>query len=372
MSVFPFLIRKEFLQLKRDRKMLPIVIIVPVLQLVVLGYAANMDVRHVPTAVLDRDNSRYSRDLAQSFFATEYFDQKGYLENEAAAEKALVEGSAAAVLVIPEGFSADILRGDTAQLQLLVDGTNSTEGTAILNYANVIVQEFQIELLGAFDDAEFSSVPIEAIPRVWYNPELESKNFMVPGILALLLMVVTMLLSSLAIVKEKELGTLEQINVTPIKPRQLIIGKLVPFVIIGFIDVLLVLAVSYFLFQVPFRGSFFFLFLMSIMFLATTLGLGLFISTVSQNQQQAMITSVFFVMLPMVFLSGFAFSIESMPRPIQFVTYLMPLRYYIVIIRGIFLKGTGITELWDQALILTLFGIGILTLAAARFRKRAE
>lgn len=371
MSIFPYLIRKEFLQLKRDRKMLPIVILVPVLQLVVLGYAANMDVRHVPTAVLDRDNSRSSRELAKSFFATEYFDLMGYLESEAAAEKALVEGSATAVLVIPMGFSEGLLRGDTAQLQLLVDGTNSTEGTAILNYANVIVQEFQKELLGAFAGTGTSSVPIEAIPRVWYNPELESKNFMVPGILALLLMVVTMLLSSLAIVKEKELGTLEQLNVTPIKPRQLIIGKLIPFVLIGFIDVLLVLAVSYFLFRVPFRGSFLLLLIMSMMFLATTLGLGLFISTVSQNQQQAMMTSVFFVMLPMVFLSGFAFPIESMPRPIQYVTYLMPLRYFIVIIRGIFLKGTGIIELWDQALILALFGIVILTLAAARFRKRA-
>jgi ABC-2 type transport system permease protein len=213
---------------------------------------------------------------------------------------------------------------------------------------------------------------VEVAPRVWYNPEFESKNFMVPGILALLLMVITMLLSSLAIVKEKELGTLEQLNVSPIQPKQLIIGKLIPFVIIGFVDVLLVLAVSRFLFRVPFEGSFMLLLGASVIFLATTLGLGLFISTVSQNQQQAMMTAVFFFMVPMFFLSGFAFPIESMPKVIQFVTYLLPLRYYFVIIRGIFLKGAGIAVLWDQGLALLVFGLLILFLASARFRKRSD
>jgi ABC-2 type transport system permease protein len=213
---------------------------------------------------------------------------------------------------------------------------------------------------------------VDVVPRVWYNPELESTNFMVPGILALLLMVITMLLSSLAIVKEKELGTLEQLNVTPIKPRQLIIGKLIPFVIIGFIDVLLVIGVSRLLFAIPFRGSLLLLLGTSIIFLATTLGLGLLISTVSHNQQQAMMTAVFFVMVPMFFLSGFAFPIESMPQSIQYVTYLLPLRYYFVIIRGIFLKGAGMAVLWDEGLALLVFGLAILALAAARFRKRAS
>jgi ABC-2 type transport system permease protein len=208
------------------------------------------------------------------------------------------------------------------------------------------------------------------VPRVWYNPELESKNFMVPGILALLLMVITMLLSSLAIVKEKELGTLEQLNVTPITSREMIIGKLIPFVIIGFVDVLLVIGVSRFVFRVPFEGSVPLLLGMSVLFLATTLGLGLLISTISQNQQQAMMTSVFFVMVPMFFLSGFAFPIESMPRSIQYITYLLPLRYFFVIIRGIFLKGAGLPVLWDEALALLIFGIAILAVSAARFRKR--
>ncbi len=398
MRIFPFLIRKEFLQLRRDRKMLPIVLIAPVMQLILLGYAANLDMQHVATAVLDRDSSRLSRELTDSFFATDYFDREAALANGKEAEKALVSGSASAVLVIPEDFSNSLLRGDTAELQLLVDGTNSTEGTAILNYANVIVQEQQKELLaagygsgGAAERAgsrelasggelsrgggnaagEAPSIPVETVPRVWYNPELESKNFMVPGILALLLMVITMLLSSLAIVKEKELGTLEQLNVTPIRPWQLIIGKLIPFVIVGFVDILLVVGVSQALFQIPFRGSLPLLLLMSLVFLATTLGLGLLISTVSNTQQQAMLTAVFFVMLPMFFLSGFAFPIESMPQAIQYLTYLLPLRYYIVIIRGIFLKGAGLAVLWDQALAMTLFGLAILALAALRFRKRS-
>ncbi len=359
--------------------MLPIVLIAPVFQLILLGYAANLDVRHVPMAVVDYDRSQESRSLGDAFFATEYFDRVPSSEGHRGAQDALVSGTASAVLVIPENYAAALLRGGTAAVQLLVDGTNSTEGTAILNYANVIIQEKQRELLarrtaaGSIGDRGVGapSLPIRLVPRVWYNPALESKNFMVPGILALLLMVITMLLSSLAIVKEKELGTLEQLNVTPIKPVQLIIGKLIPFVIIGFVDVLLVIGVSRFLFDVPFRGSVLLLLAMSVVFLATTLGLGLLISTISQNQQQAMMTSVFFVMLPMFFLSGFAFPIESMPVPIQYVTYLLPLRYFFVIIRGIFLKGAGLATLWDEALALLLFGVAILALAAARFRKRA-
>lgn len=379
MSVFPYLIKKEFLQLRRDRKMLPIVLIAPVMQLILLGYAANLDVRHVPTAIMDRDSSAASRELIERFFATDYFDRVGQIFNSDEVKEALVSGEAAAVIVVPPGFSRSLLRSEPAQLQLLVGGANSTIGTAVLNYANIIVQEYQRELmargLGNVGSAAFGQgapeIPIRVVPRVWYNPELESKNFMVPGILALLLMVITMLLSSLAIVKEKELGTLEQLNVTPVKPREMIIGKLIPFVIIGFVDVLLVIGVSRFLFQVPFEGSVILLLSMSLLFLATTLGLGLLISTVSNNQQQAMMTSVFFVMVPMFFLSGFAFPIESMPRSIQYLTYLLPLRYFFVIIRGVFLKGAGLTVLWDEALALLVFGVAILAIAAARFRKRA-
>lgn len=386
MSVLPFLIKKEFLQLRRDRKMLPVVLIAPVLQLILLGYAANLDVRHLPTAVMDRDNSVMSRELVERFFATEYFDPTVAVATPADVEHALVSGAASAVIVVPPGFSRSILRSESAPLQFLVDGANSTTGTAALNYANIIVQEYQRELMSrgygpvgsgappvggrSVSTRSPPEMPVTVEARVWFNPEFKSKNFMVPGILALLLMVITMLLSSLAIVKEKELGTLEQLNVTPIKPRELILGKLVPFTIIGFVDVLLVIAVSRFLFRVPFEGSVILLLLCSLIFLSTTLGLGLLISTVSNNQQEAMMTSVFFVMVPMFFLSGFAFPIESMPSSIQYLTYLLPLRYFFVIIRGIFLKGAGLAVLWDQVLALIVFGVVIFSIAVLRFRKR--
>jgi ABC-2 type transport system permease protein len=286
-------------------------------------------------------------------------------------EGALLSGRADVALVIPVGFGRSILRREEAQLQLLVDGADSTVGTAALNYARGIAEAWGLRQAGAGKAGALRAPPIVIRSQVWYNPELESRNFMVPGILALLLMVITMLLSSLAIVKERELGTLEQLNVTPIRPRELIIGKLIPFVIIGLVDVTLVIVVSRFLFAVPLRGSVPLLYLMSVTFLATTLGLGLFISTVSENQQQAMMTAVFFVMVPMTFLSGFAFPIESMPRVVQYFTYLIPLRYYFVIIRGIFLKGAGLAVLWEEALALLVSGLFILAIAAARFRKRA-
>jgi ABC-2 type transport system permease protein len=213
---------------------------------------------------------------------------------------------------------------------------------------------------------------VQVQARVWYNPELKSRNFMVPGILAQLLLLMTMLLTSLAIVKEKESGTLEQLIVTPLKPFELMLGKLLPFALVGFIDILLVLVAALLLFGIRVQGSLLLLFGLSGVFLLTTLGLGLLISTVSRNQQQAMMTAVFFVMLPMIMLSGFVFPIENMPLPIQLLTYLMPLRYYFVIIRGLFLKGAGLAQLWDESLILAGFGAGILGLAALRFRKRLE
>ena len=371
MSVLRFIVKKEFLQLRRDRRMLPIVILAPVLQLVLLGYAANLDVRHLSTAVYDQDDTSLSRGLTESFLSSEYFDLALRAVDLDEVETALLSGRADIALVIPADFGRSILRGETPQLQLLVDGADSTVGTAAMNYAKGIVETWLHEVGREETAGRRRLPPIQIHPRVWYNPELESRNFMVPGILALLLMVITMLLSSLAIVKERELGTLEQLNVTPIRPRELIIGKLIPFVIIGLVDVTLVVLVSRFLFAVPLRGSVPLLYLMSVIFLATTLGLGLLISTVSENQQQAMMTAVFFVMVPMTFLSGFAFPIESMPRSIQYFTYLIPLRYYFVIIRGIFLKGAGLSVLWQEALALLASGLVILAVAAARFRKRA-
>jgi ABC-2 type transport system permease protein len=358
--VLGYLIRKEFLQLRRDRKMLPLIFVAPVLQLVLLGFAANLDVRRLPTAIVDRDMTSMSRNLQERFLASEYFDGGSDLSTPAEIEAALVAGTVDVVIVIPRGFTADRHSGRAGELQVLIDGTNSTVGTAALNYVQGVVSA-----------ASGRTAPVEVRSRVWFNPSMETRNFMVPGILAILLMLVTMVLSSLAIVKEKELGTLEQLNVTPISARQMVIGKLIPFVIIGVVDVALVLAVSQVVFGVPFRGSAFLLFAASLLFLASTLGLGLLISTVAENQQQAMLTAAFFVMIPMFFLSGFAFPVESMPRAIRWMTYVFPLRYYLVIIRGIFLKGAGLVELWQQFAALAGFGAGIILLAASRFRKRS-
>ncbi len=368
MNTIRTIVRKEFLHIRRDRKMLPIVIIAPVLQLVLLGYAANLDVRYLRLAVHDDDRSPTSRALAAEFLDTDYFVPGGTPNGPGEIQKVLVAGVADLVLVIPAGFEADTQGGREVQLQVLIDGSNSTKGTASLSYAASVIERFSQRQR----TTRRLSGGIELEPRVWFNPELETRNFMVPGVLALILMVITMMLSSLAIVKEKELGTLEQINVTPIRPGQLIVGKLMPFVLIGFVDVVLVVFVARVLFGVPFRGSLLFLLGVSLIFVATTLGLGLLISSISRTQQQAMMTSVFFVMMPMIFLSGFAFPIKSMPAVVQYITYLLPLRYYFVIIRGIFLKGVGLAVLWEEVLALTAFGIAAIVVGAAGFKKRSR
>ena len=275
-------------------------------------------------------------------------------------------------LVIPYNFGKDINSNSAAQIQLLVDGAESNSATIGLNYAIMILQNRfrQINIEKSCFTAPRTSAVISPETRVWFNPELKSRNFMIPGILGLLLMILTMILTSLAVVKEKEIGTIEQLIVSPIKPYQLIIGKLTPFAFIAMMVILMVLALAFSVFQLPLRGSFFLLIILCFVFLLTTLGLGLFVSTISKNQQQAMITSVFFVMMPMVFLSGFVFPIENMPKLIQIVTYFLPLRYFYTIIRGIFLKGVGLEVLWDETLALLAFGILILTLSALRFSKK--
>lgn len=363
MTRIRYLIRKEFQQLRRDRKMLPIVLIAPVIQLLVLGYAANLDVTDLQTVFCDLDRSSESRRILEAFEGSTYFERSATVTSRREIDEFLLSGAADIAVVLPEGFAQGHTAGRPAHIQVIVNGADSTTGSRALSYAGGIVGELNARRSG-------HSPPVELRSRIWYNPDLESRNYMVPGILALLLMVITMLLTSLAVVKEKELGTLEQLNVTPIRPGELILGKLAPFVVIGFVDIGLVLLVVRLLFGIVPAGSVVLLVALSVVFLLTTLGLGLFISTISQNQQQAMMTAVFFVMIPMFFLSGFAFPIENMPRVVQGVTYLLPLRYYFVIIRGIFLRGVGIAVLWDEAVALLVFGVAILGLSALRFQKR--
>ncbi|MBN1397085.1 MAG: ABC transporter permease, partial [Bacteroidetes bacterium] len=311
--------------------------------------------------------------LISSFTCTEYFKVVGYYDKTSEIDAQLDDGHASIAVVIPEGFEKKIHSGQSAPLQVIADGTETSSANIGLNYAYFIITRYSQDIvIESLTKRGSITLParMSAESRVWYNPELKSRNFMVPGVLGLLLMVMTMLLTSLAIVKEKELGTLEQLVVTPIKPYQLIIGKLAPFFAIGVIDVILVIFFASLVFSLPVKGGALLLIFLSLIFLMTTLGLGLLISTISRTQQQAMMTAIFFFMVPMIFFSGFVFPIENMPKIIQLVSYLQPLRYYFIIVRGLFLKGVGMSILWPQASVLLVFGSIILSLSILRFHKR--
>jgi ABC-2 type transport system permease protein len=362
------IIRKEFLELRQDPRLFGIVIIAPIIQLTLLGYAATTDVRNVPLVVVDQDTSSESRELVSRFDASPSFDVIDGLPSIDGVDEYLNTGKAWMALDIPAGYGERIRAGQPTTVQVVADGTDANSTNVALGYAGTLVASYARELASPLGQPPAPLVSADV--RVWFNPQLESKDFMIPGILALLLLVVTTNLSSMSIVREKELGTLEQLNVTPIARWELIVGKLLPYALIGIIDVLLVVLVALLWFEVPLRGSFLLLFAMSVVYLMTTLGLGLFVSTISATQQQAMMTASFFFLIPMVFLSGFVFPIENMPAVIQPFTYLIPLRYFLVILRGIFLKGVGLEILWPDAVALLGWGIAILVLATLRSSKR--
>jgi ABC-2 type transport system permease protein len=362
------LMRKEFLELRRDPRLFGIVIMAPIIQLTMLGYAATTDVRNVPIVVLDQDRTAASRDLISRFEASPNFVVVGSLTSTREVDAELDRGRAWLALTIPANYGERVRRGIPTAVQVVADGTDANSTNVALGYAGRLVADYARGLAGAAGAPEPA---VSAAIRVWFNPELESRFFMIPGILALLLLVVTTNLSSMAIVRERELGTLEQLNVTPIARWELIAGKMLPYAVLGMVDVLLVIAVAVGWFQVPLRGSFALLILMCVVYLLTTLGLGLFVSTISRTQQQAMMTSSFFFLIPMIFLSGFVFPIENMPEAIQLVTYLVPLRYFLVILRGIFLKGVGLETLWPSAAALLAWGVAILVLATLRSSKRS-
>ncbi len=362
--------RKELLELGQDPRLFGIVILAPVIQLGVLGYAATTDVKDVPLVVADADRSTASRELLSRFDASDNFTIVGLVGSSNEIDGWLERGSAWMALSIPVGYGEALARGDGAEIQVVADGTDSNSTTVALGYARALVGEYAQTLIAQRAGGRAPDPPVTAAIRVWFNPDLVSRDFMIPGIVALLLLVVTTNMSAMAIVREKELGTLEQLNVTPLARWELIAGKLLPYALIGIIDVVLVLVVAIAWFQVPMRGSIPLLFAMSLVYLLTTLGLGLFISTISATQQQAMMTTTFFFLTPMIYLSGFIFPIENMPAWIQPVTYLIPLRYFLVILRGLFLKGVGLETFWPQALALLAWGVVILSLATLRSSKR--
>ena len=371
-----FLVWKEFLELRMNPRLFGIVVVAPVLQLTMLGYAATTDVKDVPIVVADGDRSPQSRELISRFDGSPTFVLAAAVTTVSEVEPYLERGQAWMAVSIPAGYGQQIERRQPARLQIVADGTDSNSTTVALGHATALIGAYaqELELAGTAgglrEEERRSPGALDARIRVWFNPQLESRFFMIPGVLALILLVVTANLASMAIVREKELGTLEQLNVTPLRRWELIVGKLLPYGVIALIDVLLVVAVAVFWFEVPLRGSFLLLFAVSVIYVLCTLALGLFISTISDTQQQAMMTATFFFLTPMIYLSGFIFPIENMPAVIRPVTYLIPLRYYLVSVRGIFLKGIGLEVLWPQAVALAAWGAVVLSLAVLRSRKR--
>ncbi len=368
------IIRKEFIQLRRDRRMFFIIFFSPILQLVLLGYAANLDIKNIPAVFCDLDASSASRDFIARFPSSGYFTVEGTLDRIDDVDDYIDSGEASLALIIPRGMGRRLAGGKPVSIQVIVDGAESQAAVIGLNYATMIGLKYSRQILLEWREQSspvFSPPEVEPEVRVWYNPELRSRNFMIPGVLAMVLMIVTMMLTSLGIVKEREQGTMEQLMVTPIRAHELILGKLLPFFLVGLIEISVVVAVAVFWFRVPVKGSIWLLFALSPTFMLTTLGLGLFISTISRNQQQAMLTAVFFI-LPQIILSGFVFPIENMPRLIQGLTYVVPLRYFLVIIRGLFLKAAGWSALGDETAALVVFGLVILGLSILRFRKRLQ
>jgi len=364
--------RKEFIHIFRDSRTLAVMFLIPIIQLVLLGYAATTDVDHISTVVFDQDRTAQSRELIETYGTSGYFDINYYVSNEEALARLIDGGKARAGLLIPAGYSKHLTREGSAQVSVVIDGSDPSIANAALSSATAVGQAKSAEIVQRILGVDPEEQPgLEVRPRVWYNPELASANFMIPGIIGTIMQLLTTFLTSMAIVRERERGTMEQLIVTPLKSYELIIGKLVPYVFIAFLDTLEVLAVGSFWFGVPIRGSILLLLALSVLGLMTSLGLGLFISTVSNTQQEAMLLS-YLIQLPSIFLSGFMFPIAAMPRVLQYFSYVVPLTYFLIIVRGVILKGIGLELLTEQVMAMAIFGVVILTLSAARFRKRLE
>jgi ABC-2 type transport system permease protein len=354
---------KELHQLRRDPKILPILFVAPVIQLIVLGYAATTDVQHVELAVLDADHTPASRDLILRFDASPYFRHLATVSDQSQLHQLLDAGEARLALSIPEGFAAARKAGAASEVQVIADGANAMVAGLALGYAEGVVASLP-------SPAGTPPPILELRPKVLYNPDLLSRMFMVPGVLAMIIMVMTMVLSSMALVREGEVGTMEQILVTPLSPATIILGKLVPYALVGIVEICTALPVVLLWFDVPLRGPAGVLALLTVPFILCTLGLGLLVSTLARTQQQAMMIATLVFMLPQIYLSGFIFPIQNMPQLFQWITYAIPLRYYVTVLRGVFLKGVGLEVLWPQGLAMLGLGVVLLTFARLRFRRQ--
>lgn len=378
------IIRKEFRQTLREPRMRILLITPPLIQLIIFGYAVNLDVDSARIAWMDLDRTPASRDLRAAFEGSRRFEIVANPASNAQAQRLLDESAVQGVVAVLPGFSRDIERGETTSVQVLVDGTNSNTASIVASYAGQIVAAFAGRALTEQQRARLVAsttaiggpvglgVPrVDVRSRVWFNPDLRSRNYFVPGVVVNIITLVSLILTAMAIVREKEIGTMEQLMVTPIRPLELILGKTLPFALAGLFEVVLVTSAALLVFHIPFRGNVLLLLFCACLFLLTTVGVGLFVSTICRTQQQAVMSSFFFF-LPSFMLSGFAFPIRNMPLAVQLLSYLNPLRYFIQIVRGIFLKGTGIDILWPQMLALLAYGVLIMTLSVLRFHKRLD
>jgi ABC-2 type transport system permease protein len=365
------MVRKEFIQLFRDRKNRVVLVMAPLIQLLVFGYVVNYDIRDIRVALIDQAETRESRLMMDAFTAGRIFRITHRPADSRGMEELFLAGRADLGIKIPPDFSSRIRRGETAAVQILVDGSMSNMASVRISYAVMVLDRLNRELLRELHGQDLNYGKIDARIRTWYNPNLDSQNFFVPGIVAFVIMLISLLLTSIAIIKERENGTMEQLIVTPLKPIELIIGKTIPYTIISIAQMVFVMLFALYWFDIPLAGSLLALFLATCLFLLSTLGIGLFISTVSKTQQQAMMTTFFFI-LPFFMLSGFVFPIANMPEVVQGLTYLNPLRYFLIIIRGIFLKGVGLHILWPQYAALAVIGVLVFAGAVVRFRKRLD
>ena len=367
---------KEFIQVFRDKRTRFILIGPPIIQMLVFGYAATFDIHHVPTVVLDFDQSQQSRDLVSRFTSSPYFDVQRQLTRSSQIRELIDSGQATVGIEIDAGFAQKLLKGETAPVQVIVDATNSNTALIASSYISQIAlgfaESYQKDRIGRIAPQLVEQMPsVELEQRPWYNPGLSSRWFFVPGVIGSLTLVLVITLTAFAVVREREIGTLEQIMVTPIRPVEFILGKTLPFFLIGLFDVSLIAVVGTLWFQVPFRGHISDLFTGAVLFILCMLGVGLLISTVSSTQQQAMVTAFFFIM-PAITFSGFGFPIATMPQWLQYFTYLSPLRYFLVVLRGVYLKGVGMDILWPQMAAMAGLGFSLLTIAILRFHKALD
>ena len=372
LNVLP-IVRKEFRQVRRDRRTLGVLIFIPAFMLMMFGYAVNFDVRHTALAVVDEDQSAWSREFISLFTMTEYFDLVAELPSIRLADPLLDNGTARLVVVIPADFSDNVTAGKDATVQVLVDGSNASASATTIGYMNGIVRNFSVRTI-ALEFLRRGSTgvpasPIDLKPRIWYNPELRSAKFLVPGLIAFIMMVTAVISTALSVAREREMGTMEQLMVSPVRPVELILGKTIPYTIISSVATVVILVVGYLVFDVEVKGSILWLVLVSMLFLIGGLGLGMLISSIAESQQVAFMVAVVATMLPTFVLSGFVFPIRNMPPLIQAVTYLVPARYFLVALRAIILKGVGISAFWEQVVCLAAYAAIALGASSIRMKR---